>query len=162
MNNLSEMKPYHILLIFICAICLFSACENNRVFESYGSISGNGWHKDSVLNYNFNIKDSALNYNLYFNLRNTVDYPYSNIWLFVSIDPQHGNAITDTVEFILAGPGGRWFGRGHGKYRDNKLIYQNNVFFPDTGIYRFNVQQGMRDNVLEGINDFGIRVEKVK
>lgn len=153
------MKLYNFLLITVCTIYLFASCENNRIYESYNPISEEGWHKDSVLNYNFKIEDSIKNYNLYFNMRNTVNYPYSNIWFFVSITPPQGKLLTDTVEFILADPTGRWFGRGHGKFRDNKLLYRNNIFFPDTGDYHFRIQQGMRDDLLNEINDFGIRVE---
>lgn len=148
-----------LLLSFIGSIILF-ACNTNTVYESYNPIGGNGWNKDSVFNYTFNIKDSAQHYNVYFNLRNTVDYSFNNIWLFVSVNPPEGKTLTDTVEFVLADPSGRWFGHGHGKFRDNKLLYRRNVFFPQPGKYSFNIQQGMRESLLKGINDFGISVEK--
>ncbi|MBN1820377.1 MAG: gliding motility lipoprotein GldH [Prolixibacteraceae bacterium] len=155
------MRLNGFLFILVCFILLFNACDNNRIYESYSHISNMGWNKDSVLNYSFHIQDTVTNYNLYFNLRNTVDYPFSNIWLFVSIASPESTVLTDTVEFMLADPSGRWFGQGHGKFRDNKLLFRNNIFFPDTGKYRIDVQQGMRNDVLKGVNDFGIRVEKI-
>ncbi len=155
------MKPHPFLFLLIPAVlCLLGACNQDRVYERYSPVGENGWHKDSVMAYAFTTKDSAQNYTLSFNLRNTVDYPYSNIWLFITLDPPQGNTLSDTVEFILADPSGQWFGRGYGKFRDNKLPYRQNVYFPKPGTYIFKIQQGMREEVLKGIHDFGISIEK--
>lgn len=97
---------------------------------------------------------------MYVNLRNSVDYSYSNIWLFLTIKPPKGQTVADTVEFVLADPSGKWFGNGYGKLRDNKLLYRRNVYFPATGVYTITVQHGMRTETLEGIYDVGIRLEK--
>jgi gliding motility-associated lipoprotein GldH len=40
-------------------------------------------------------------------------------------------------------------------------MYRSNVFFPNSGDYKISIQQGMRVNVLEGISDVGLRVEKM-
>ena len=41
------------------------------------------------------------------------------------------------------------------------VLYQQNVRFKTAGIYHYKIVHGMRDSVLAGINDVGIRVEKV-
>jgi gliding motility-associated lipoprotein GldH len=156
---MKPINPSSILLLMVLSGFL-TGCHKNRVYESYSPLDQQGWHKDSVLTWAFTMNDSAKNYTLSFNLRNTVDYPYSNIWLFVAIDPPGGNTLSDTVEFILADPSGQWLGSGYGKFRDNKLLYRQNVYFPDTGTYVFSVQQGMREEILKGIHDFGISIEK--
>jgi gliding motility-associated lipoprotein GldH len=93
-------------------------------------------------------------------IRNKGNYPYSNLWLFLSIRSPDGKQVTDTVEFTLAEASGRWKGSGLGGLYDNQILYKKSVYFPHKGYYRFSLKQGMRDNVLKGINDIGIRVEK--
>jgi len=41
------------------------------------------------------------------------------------------------------------------------VLYQQNVKFKTSGIYRYKIVHGMRDTILHGINDIGMRVEKV-
>ncbi len=149
---------------FIVAISLISffACDRKMVFEDYRSLPELKWAVDSTVTFAFNISDTTINHNLYFNIRNSVDYEYSNLWLFVCILPPDSEAMKDTIEFTLANPLGKWFGKGHGKFRDIQYMYRRNVFFPDTGLYQFQIKQGMREQVLEGIRDIGLRVEKVE
>jgi gliding motility-associated lipoprotein GldH len=97
---------------------------------------------------------------LFVNIRNLGTYPYSNIYLFLTIGAPDGKLLTDTVEFTLADPSGRWTGSGIGGLHDNQILYKSSVYFPRKGIYTFRIKQGMRDNVLPGIRDVGIRIEK--
>jgi len=99
---------------------------------------------------------------LYVNIRNKGTYAYSNIYLFMSIGSPDGQVKTDTVEFTLAEPDGRWKGSGIGGLHDNQILYKNSVFFPHKGVYQFQIKQGMRDNVLQGIRDVGLRIEKAQ
>jgi gliding motility-associated lipoprotein GldH len=40
------------------------------------------------------------------------------------------------------------------------VLYQQNVRFKTKGTYHFKIVHGMRDSILIGINDIGMRVEK--
>jgi gliding motility-associated lipoprotein GldH len=121
----------------------------------------NGWHKDSSIVFDAYIGDSSALNNLYINLRNTSSYPYSNIYLFVKVTAPSGNFTCDTVEYMLVDKYGRWYGKGFSKMLDNQLAYRKFVRFPSSGIYRFEVQQGMRMDVLPHITDVGLRIEKI-
>ena len=149
-------------ILFFLIIGSLVSCDRTRIYESYGEIDANGWSKDSVLVFNFDIKDTVQAHNLYFNLRNKGSYPYSNVWLFLSIDSPDGTSVADTVEISLADNSGKWLGSGLGDLFDNQIIYRSNVYFPQRGKYQVNIQHGMRDEMLKGICDVGIRVEKRK
>jgi gliding motility-associated lipoprotein GldH len=136
------------------------ACDRRRVFESYRELDKNGWNKDSVLVFKVLLTDTIKNDNLFVNIRNEGTYPYSNIYLFLTIGSPNGTQRTDTVEFTLADPSGRWKGSGIGGLHDNQILYKSSVYFPRKGKYTFQIKQGMRDNVLKGIHDVGIRIEK--
>jgi gliding motility-associated lipoprotein GldH len=70
-----------------------------------------------------------------------------------------GNQTHDTIELVLSYPDGRWIGKGSGSMRDNNILLNNNLHFPAKGNYRFEIEQAMRESVLEGITDVGIRFE---
>jgi len=143
-----------LLLLF-----LFS-CDKNRVFEAYQKVPQDGWHNDSLVIFEIPIDDTIQHHNLYVNVRNNVNYKYSNLWLFINISQEGESGITDTLEILLADPAGRWLGEGFGGIKTQQIDYKGNVFFPSSGIYSVGIQQGMRDEVLKGITDIGFRVEK--
>jgi gliding motility-associated lipoprotein GldH len=153
------MKQLVIYLLIIIAIVGMSSCDRRKVFEAYHKIDEKGWNKDSVITFNVHLTDTMKNHNLYVNIRNKGNYPYSNIYLFLSIGSPDGNMRTDTVEFTLADPSGKWRGKGIGGLHDNQIPYKNKVYFPRQGDYKFMIKQGMRDNVLQGIRDVGFRIE---
>jgi len=147
--------------VFAAAIIL-SSCDKKAVFQNYVRLPGGNWHKDSLVVFTVEITDTTQFNNLYFNIRNNVGYDFSNLWLFFSITPPRGEALADTVDISLAAPDGKWLGRGTGKYRDNQILFRRNIYFPHKGEYKFQIGQGMRADVLKGISDVGIRIEKVR
>ena len=109
-----------------------------------------------------NISDPKKVYNLSFTVRNEGRYTYSNLWLFVSIEPPSSKVINDTLELTLAKPSGEWLGSGLGDLYDRKYPYKQTIFFPEIGKYTISVRQGMRtpNGILKGIHDFGIALDK--
>lgn len=148
------------ILLCISAFVLVASCNNQAVFEKYQSLPQSGWHKDSLVVFEIPVIDSAENHNLLINVRNDVNYNYSNLWLFIEMEKPDGNLTKDTFEIALADPAGKWLGEGFGKIRTRQVVYRRNVSFPASGVYKVKIQQGMRHDVLPGINDIGFRVEK--
>jgi gliding motility-associated lipoprotein GldH len=154
------MKQTVTFLLIMGLLFGISACDRRRVFESYRELDKNGWNKDSIVVFDVTLTDTIINNNLFVNIRNKGNYPYSNIYLFLSIGSPDGKLLTDTVEFTLAEASGKWKGSGIGGLYDNQILYKSSVYFPKKGDYIFSIKQGMRDNVLQGISDIGIRIEK--
>lgn len=156
------MKPaiFPLLMLFALSTFLVS-CDDRKVFDEYHTLTDAEWPADSVQTYSFSVMRKTQNHNIWFNIRNDNSYPYSNLWLFVTIESPKGEAVTDTMQLILAEPSGKWLGKGFTGVYDNRLIYRRNVYFPEPGEYNIKLRQGMRDNLLKGITDVGIRVEKV-
>lgn len=154
------MKQFFSCFLSLLLLTGLVSCDRKRVFESYSELDKNGWNKDSVVVFDVPVTDTIKNHNLYVNIRNKGTYAYSNLWLFMTTGSPDGQFRTDTVEFTLAEPSGRWKGSGIGGLHDNQILYKNSVYFPHKGIYVFKIKQGMRDNVLQGIRDIGIRLEK--
>ncbi len=148
-------------LFFPGIVFLLLSCDPDRVMDEYRSIEKGIWQADSVISFEFSMTGKKENHNLYFNIRHDQTYPFSNLWLFVSIEPPQGEGFTDTVQVILAEPSGKWMGRGLSGVYDQRQIYRRNVFFPESGLYSIHIRHGMRSEKLEGITDVGIRIERV-
>lgn len=139
------------------------SCNKSGVFGEYETIPQAVWHKDSLVVFHVPVTDTVQNHNLFINVRNDIEYKYSNLWLFIEIiQPGDTVAVTDTFEFTLADPTGKWRGHGFGGVKTNEMLFKRNVYFPVAGNYEIQIQHGMRGKLLEGITDIGFRVEKQK
>ncbi len=150
------------LLGFVFSFFLFS-CDNNKIFEQYIEVENSVWKKENIAKFQVNITDTTHLHNLYINIRNQGDYPYSNIYLFVTIQGPDGSQQKDTVNCVLADKRGKWLGKGIGDLWDLKLPYIGGFKFAQSGSYSFMYEQAMRvENGLKGISDVGLRIEKTE
>jgi len=148
-----------LLLTSFIAMLFLSSCDKTGIYEQNISIHDEKWSMDSIASFSPAISDSISAHNIYVNLRNTTSYPNSNIFLFITTHAPSGAMLRDTLECILANQKGDWLGKGVGRIRDNQIIYKNNIRFPSKGIYTFEIQHGMRTDVLKEVVSVGIRIE---
>ncbi|NDP20211.1 MAG: gliding motility lipoprotein GldH [Paludibacter sp.] len=145
----------------ILSSLLLIACTSNDAFFQYNTIAPEGWNKDSLCVFDIPISDENSTYNVYVNVRNRGEYPYQNLWLFLQKMSPDSVILNDSIELYLADQRGKWLGSGIGSVLEMPVLYQQNVKFPTKGKYQYKIGHGMRDTVLMGINDIGMRVEKV-
>ena len=150
-----------ILIVVLSAMLL--SCDGNKVFEEYIEVDDANWKKENIANFSFNITDTVNPHNLYLNIRNTGDYPKSNLYIFVKIKGPDGNFNIDTVNCQLADKRGKWLGKGIGDLWDLKIPYIGGFKFAQSGEYNVSFEQAMRvEDGLKGITDVGLRVEKTE
>ncbi len=147
--------PAGLLLLFI------SSCDSSRIYEKNLHIKGHSWNRNDRKVFEVNITDTTSLNNVYINIRNTTDYKFSNLFLFLGTTYPNGQISRDTIEIILAAPDGKWLGKGMGKIKEEQILFKRGVYFPIKGMYKFSFQQAMRVENLEGIEDIGIRIENV-
>jgi len=136
------------------------SCDSRRVFEENRAIGNGKWKTKEKICFEVSIKDTSIAYNVYLNVRNVMDFPYSNLFLFLQTSFPDGRIARDTLECMLADFDGRWLGSGIGSVKFNKFLLQKGVYFHEKGIYRFELEQAMRVNELNGIMDIGLRIER--
>jgi gliding motility-associated lipoprotein GldH len=153
------MKRFFVIISSLLFL-FFLSCKSDKVYEDYKTIESSGWNQDTVAKFSFTIDKNYLGYNLSFNIRNRGDYPYSNLWLFVDIIAPDYSIVSDTLEYQLALPNGKWTGKGTGGMYSNKFLFRENVSFPAPGKYTISVHQAMRTNPLTGISDIGLEVKR--
>jgi len=147
---------------FLCVIfvTLLISCDRHRVFEEFKSIQGQTWNNKDILHFNASIMDTSLVYDVYLSVRNTGNYEYSNLYLFVTTHSPTENSIRDTVEILLADDHGKWYGKGAASVYTLYYPYKVNIKFPLKGIYTFDIEQAMWIKDLKNIHDIGLRIEK--
>jgi gliding motility-associated lipoprotein GldH len=148
--------------IFVVIILVFTlnSCDRSGVYEENINTSNNSWRENDIARFSIPVDDTISNLNIYINVRNTTDYPNSNLFLFISTSSPSGATQIDTVECFIADEQGKWLGRGFGYIRDNRIPYKHNIRFPLKGDYKFEIKQAMRTDDLKGIASVGIRIEK--
>jgi gliding motility-associated lipoprotein GldH len=158
------MKKFRFQFLVGCVLLItMLSCNKNGMFNEYKTIPQAVWNRDSLVVFQITVTDTVQRHNLFLNVRNDIDYKYSNLWLFVEIiQPGDTTAVIDTFEFTLADQTGKWLGHGFGGVKTNEMLFKRNVYFPLAGNYELQIQHGMRGKLLEGITDIGFRLEKQK
>ena len=154
-------------LVCLLISMLLWSCNDQMVFSTYEPLEDGKWKMGNTVHFEFSGMDSITPYNMFINIRNDDKFPFSNLFLITEFEAPSGNTIKDTLEYKMAEPTGEWLGKGFGSVKESKLWFQENVVFPDSGVYKVNISHAMRKNgdvegihILEGITDVGLEIEK--
>ena len=148
---------------FIAVLLLgLTSCDQNMIFDESQGIENNLWLADDIKTYAFDVTDTLSPINMFVNMRTTVDYPYSNIYVFLYSEFPNGTTDKDTLEFVLAENDGKWRGENSGTVVEFSGLIASGVRFSTPGTYSFQLQHAMREQELPEVIDIGIRVEKME
>ena len=139
-------------------IILLAGCDDDALFQDSREIADGSWERSDWVNFEFEMTDHDATYDMFLDVRNDNSYPYSNLYVFFHLDFPNGKQRVDTVECILADPTGKWYGSGLGDVYDNRIRIIKEFSLPMNGEYRIRIEQGMREESLEGILDVGFRL----
>jgi len=145
-------------MVLLLAMMVFS-CDPQMIYDRYEKAEGGNWSWDEKMVFPVEIQDTTGLHDIYMQIRHTVEYPMSNLYVFIIVEGPGGQQLRDTVNLILAEPDGRWKGRGQGKFRELQLLYRKQTRFAGSGIYTFTLEQGMRRSRVP-VTDVGIRIEQ--
>lgn len=146
--------------LIVASLVLLASCMGGSIYHENLSLKGGIWNSGDSLVFRAFVKDTIQSHSIFISLRNKGTYGFSNFYTFITTHSPSGSVRTDTVEFILADRRGQWLGKGFGDLWQSTRPFKLSIRFPHTGIYIFIVKQGMRVENLEGIMDFGIRIER--
>ena len=144
----------------ILLIMLLASCDPDMMYDQYIKTEDGLWRWQDSKECCVEISDTVSLNNIYLQVRHTVEYPLSNLYMFVHIKGPSGQLLKDTVNMVLASPDGKWTGSGSGNLRELRLLYRRNSRFSQSGTYTFTLEQGMRNPELP-VTDLGIRIERI-
>lgn len=157
-----------IALIACFGLATMTSCDDGAVFDEVQS-TGNQWAREDVKSFSYDAKDTLGYYNLFVNLRADHTYPYSNVFIIVKTSQPNGKAFVDTLQYEMADPTGAMLGNGLTDVKESALWFKSKHRFKYTGTYKFDIEHAVRkadaekgDQVLEGVYDVGLRIEKAK
>ncbi len=138
-------------------------CIKPFTYSHFEAVPLNGWHQDSVLTFTWSIDDTAATYRILIDVRHTECYPFQNLWFFIN-GPYSPTPLLpysqDTIEFYLADERGQWLGKGRNGYIEMPVLYEEAYKFDSIGEYTMTIQHGMRAELLKGVSDVGVIVDK--
>lgn len=152
-----------ICLLFSLLIML-EGCIKSNIYEKNYSMPSQKWAHKIKPSFDFNISDTSANYLVYFTIRHTDAYPYSNVWLNVHTTlPESSQTQTLRTEVPLAQEDGKWMGRTFNEICTQQLLLTKDgaVHFDKPGKYTIKLEQIMRQDPLPEIISVGLRLEKV-
>jgi gliding motility-associated lipoprotein GldH len=155
------MKRYFLLISVILLLLPALSCDPGMVYDQYLHNEKGIWTWKDAREFQLDITDTVSLHNIYLQVRHTVEYPLSNLYMFVHVKGPSGEHLTDTVNMVLAAPSGEWTGKGNGNLRELMLLYRKQTRFQVPGTYTFTLEQAMRQEQLP-VTDLGIRIERIK
>lgn len=155
------LKSFLIGLFF-----LVESCNLGVAHMEFVSLDNGVWDKDQEVVFEFTPKDSTEVYDWYIHLRNTQDYPYSNLYLITELSTDEGFLKKDTISYTMANPDGTWVGNASGSLVEHKIPLNLQKTFSSTKPHKLTIRQAMRAlgsvqplQKLNGISDIGYSIE---
>ena len=154
------MRKFHFIWLLIG---LASCSDPNRIYEKNFNFEGNVWAATQTPSFEFQITDASKSYRFYYNIRNSVDYPFHNLYLSYVLEDSSANELSASLQNIdLFDPkGGTPYGDGLGDIFDHQVEAIESFKFERPGLYRFKINQYMRQDSLPLILSVGVRVEEI-
>lgn len=157
---LLHKKMWTGLLVFILFII---ACETIDVFEKNVSIPNHEWSSSIKPEIAFEVTDTTSLYNIYIVLRHTDAYRYKNIWINIHTQVPGDTLLKQRLDLVLAADDKGWLGSGMDDIFEHRIRITNAPQkLSKPGLYKFRIEQIMREDPLQYVMNVGIRVEKVK
>jgi gliding motility-associated lipoprotein GldH len=156
------MTPFR-LFALLCLAVLTSGCDKNVVYKAHEDIEDGLWYIKNKPDFKVEITDTLASYNLYYLVRNAMQYPYYNLYLTRKTTTPGGKSSSSLEEIFLSNQTtGKPYGKGLGDLFDHKIAFLKDYRFPRSGTYTYTLSQSMRQNPLPFVISVGISVEKIE
>ena len=132
------------------------------VFEKNITIPNQEWNSQFKPEIQFEVTDTAALYNIYVVLRHTDSYRFNNLWLNIYTQaPGDSSGSKQSLDLRLANDEKGWLGSGMDDiYEQRILVTRQPTPLARAGVYKFKLENIMREDPLTGVMNAGIRVEK--
>jgi gliding motility-associated lipoprotein GldH len=146
----------------ILALLTLFGCDSKRVYEKNIDFSDKVWASRDIKTFTFDIPDIENGYNIYFNVRNTMDYPHYNLYISYQLKDSLNQIIHEELKNVnLFDPKtGAPFGQSSlGDIFNHQVLLLENFKFKNSGVKTLDLQQYMRYDSLREILSTGVRIE---
>jgi len=149
------------IIIALVSVLLLSACQEQPYFQQSFSFKNNTWARKNSPSFKVEIKDTSKAYNFILTFRNSTNYAYSNVWVYLNSKSPDKAYAREPFEIKITDEKGRWLGKKTGSILENRLVFRNRKL-AKPGIYTFVFEQGITKKVVYNVLDLGLEIEEVK
>jgi gliding motility-associated lipoprotein GldH len=161
--NCLQLPTRFVNCLLLIVYCLLFSCDSNRVYEDNVEFKDRTWKISEPAQLEFDILDTTKRYNLYMDVRNSLDYPYSRLFVnYNLIDPTGAEVSKKMItEYLFDQKSGKPNGNsGLGDVYDHQFLFLQKHSFSKIGKYKVKFEQFMRQDTLQGVLAVGLRVEQ--
>jgi gliding motility-associated lipoprotein GldH len=154
------MKRVTVILILSA---LIASCDDSRLYEKNIDFENRMWMINHKPEFEFVIDDTTQKYDVYCNVRNSLDFPFSRLFMRYYLQDSTGKVERQNMlerDLFDRNTGEPQGSSGLGDIYDHQFLLLKKYRFPYRGAYKIRFEQYMRKDTLDGILAVGVRIEK--
>ncbi|HRI78245.1 MAG TPA: gliding motility lipoprotein GldH [Cyclobacteriaceae bacterium] len=151
-----------VFFLLVNLTLIVTSCDSQRVYEDQTEFQDRSWKVTEEPRFNFTIPDTVARYNIYYNVRNSLSYPYARIFVTFHLYDSLGKELSENLvnnDLFDQKTGAPFGSSGLGDLYDHQFLLLKHHRFHARGNYSIKLDQMMRKDTLQGILAVGIRVE---
>ena len=149
---------------FLLLGCLLWSCTKSDNFKEMRDFPKGEWRIVDRQTFEFEIKDTLAKYQFNYLVRNSISYPFYNLYLQQKLVDSSGNVLQNSMDEVILfdQKTGEPYGDGMGDIFDCRIQAPQlqNVSFAKPGKYKWILSHNMRPDPLSGILSIGVEVIK--
>lgn len=152
----------HLRLILAFSVILLCACGESATYEGKQDFEEKYWLKNEPVVFEFAVVETEATYDFRYFIRNSLEYPYQNIYLQYYLEDSSGNVIArqlNNVE-LFDSKTGKPLGSGAGDIYNLEKTFLRDYRFPHEGGYTLRIDQYMRQDTLRHVHTVGLILTK--
>lgn len=157
------IKSLSVFTILIFSCFLLYSCGEREAYYKFRELKNGNWAIDEKLEFEIDSVDFKLNtpYQISVEITNNVDYPYSNLRMFIKVFEEDSLVLDKEEELILADDFAKWKGKGFASLFQSSHLVRDSYFFKKRTNYKVHIRHGLKDENLHGIEKVGIKIKEV-
>ena len=148
-------------LLFVVLVSFLFSCDDASFYTKSYSFNNNTWERSVKPKFIVEIKDTKHLYDFIVTLRTSTSYKYNNLWIFLNTTPPNGLSVREPFEIKTCYPDGSWIGKKTGSIVEHTLIFKRRKV-PSRGKYKFILEQGITEKLIDEVVDISFEVKLVK
>jgi gliding motility-associated lipoprotein GldH len=149
------------VLLLTIPLFFFASCEDRAYYQKSFGFKNNLWSQDVKPKFEVEFQDTTKLYDFVLTLRTTIDYKYSNLWIFLNSTPPVGESVREPYEIKTTFPDGSWIGKETGTIVEHQVVFKRRRL-PFKGKYKFVIEQAITEKTVDEVLDISLRIEEVK
>jgi len=147
------------LLAAIVSQLVAVSCTTIDLYEKNISLPGHEWKSSFKPEFTFTIKDTVADYQVFFIIRHTEKYNYNNIWINLYSQSPGDTVHKVPYELQLATNEKGWLASGMDDIYEHRIKLTGDIKLKK-GVYKFSIENIMREDPLLHVLNIGLRIEK--